>query len=35
MSTPIIAGRNLIAGQWRPADGTAFDSRSPPPTPMR
>ncbi len=29
MSTPIIAGRNLIAGQWRPADGTAFDSRSP------
>ena len=29
MSTPILTGRNLIAGQWRPADGTAFDSRSP------
>ncbi len=29
MSTPIITGRNLIAGQWRPANGTAFESRSP------
>ena len=29
MSTPLITGRNLIAGEWRPANGTAFDSRSP------
>ncbi len=28
MST-IITGRNLIAGEWRPANGTAFESRSP------
>jgi aldehyde dehydrogenase (NAD+) len=29
MSTATIAGRNLIAGRWRPADGNAFESRSP------
>jgi aldehyde dehydrogenase (NAD+) len=29
MSTTILTGRNLIAGQWRPADRTAFESRSP------
>jgi aldehyde dehydrogenase (NAD+) len=29
MSTAIITGRNLIAGHWRPANGIAFDSRSP------
>ena len=29
MSASIITGRNLIAGQWRPADGIAFDSRNP------
>ncbi|HVS38405.1 MAG TPA: aldehyde dehydrogenase family protein [Gemmataceae bacterium] len=30
MSTAaIIAGRHLIAGEWRPAAGSAFDSRSP------
>jgi aldehyde dehydrogenase (NAD+) len=29
MNTTIINGRNLIAGQWRSAKGTAFDSFNP------